>query len=398
MFCPKCGMAHDAGVAFCARCGTALVEAPTPAPQTAAALPTAADQHWAVPDPVSTLLPHAAPHRRRAFWWALLLGAVVMTVWGGLTSVLPWPPATVPFMLFGAFFVPVLFVFFMASEGLTEEPPTVLLIEVFVGAALFGTLLAVVVESILPFGPWEAGPVEEAVKFLAVVWLLRRRQYVSIMDGILFGAAAGMGFAAVENLGYFFNNYTATGLLAALTALQNGQIHSFVDAQYVFNHVGLSNLVSIFLLRSFLGPWGHGAWTAIIAGVAWREAAAGKMRLDRRFFGTFILIAAIHSLWDLTTGLGAISYVIFAGIVVVDVYLLRSLILAAHRQERGEPVEVPAPPHPRRLPRAGHFCTNCGARLIGEARFCARCGREMGAGPAAPVVAAVGVEAEPQST
>ncbi len=385
MYCPSCGQTNGDEALHCARCGHALTAGAQAGPAAQPGrLPTAAGQHWAVPDLVSTMLPHAAPHRRRQFWLAMVIGVLVLGAWGVLALWLDDPGVTIRLLVFGSFFVPVLFVFFMASEGLTEEPPAIVLIEVFVGVALVGNLLAFLLNSFLPFGPAGAGPVEETVKFLGVVWLLRRRKHVSIMDGILFGAAAGMGFAASENLSYFFSAFSQYGLAAAATALQGGHVDSMAQLQYYFNHAGLAALLNVFLLRSFLGPWMHGSWTAIIAGVAWREASGGKIRIDLRLIGTALAVMAMHSLWDLSTGV--LSDVLFVVILVVDVYLLRGLILAAHRQERGEPIEAARLPHRR----AARYCMHCGKRLAPGTKFCGACGADVGPSPA-------GVAAQPSA-
>ncbi len=386
VFCPSCGVANPDGALHCTHCGNALTAATPDAAATKGRLPTAPGQHWAIPDLVSTMLPHAAPHRRRAFWVAMLVGLLAMGAWGALAVWLDDPGVTIRLLVFGSLFVPVLFVFFMASEGLTEEPPAIVLIEVFVGVALLGNLLAFLLNSFLPFGLAGAGPIEETVKFLGVLWLLRRRKYVSIMDGILFGAAAGMGFAASENLSYFFSTYSAYGVAAAANALQAGAIHSFAQLQYAFNHAGLMGLMSVFFLRSFLGPWMHGSWTAIIAGTAWREASGGKIRVDLRLIGTALLVMAMHALWDLSTGV--VSDLLFVVILAVDVYFLRGLILVAHRQERGEPVAADRPARSRRA----RYCPHCGGRLSHEAQFCGKCGSVV-----APGVAAVSAQAAAQT-
>src|SRR4029453_3039057 len=58
-----------------------------------------------------------------------------------------------------------------------------------------------------PSGPAYAGVglIEEAVK-LAALWLLARRlPRYTMRDGIVLGAAVGLGFAALESAGYAFN-------------------------------------------------------------------------------------------------------------------------------------------------------------------------------------------------
>lgn len=290
-------------------------------------LPTAPEQHWMLPDPASTLLSHLPAQRRRTFWHVLLAGALVLGSWGLLATVAPEPQLVSRLLVFGALFVPVLFVWFMTTEGGVEEPPAIVLAEVFAGVALVGNLGAVILYSVLPVGVWAAGPIEEAIKFLGALWLVRRRPSVSIMDGILFGAAAGMGFAASENLGYFFTAYSHAGLAAVVAAPHL----SLPAAVALYGRAGIVSLWRVVWLRSLLAPFMHGAWTAIIAGVAWRGAAPGRARLDVPLAATFVLVAAMHSAWDLSQGV--VSVVLMPVIVVVDVLILRRLVLAAHRQE-----------------------------------------------------------------
>ena len=47
------------------------------------------------------------------------------------------------------------------------------------------------------------GPVEEAVKLLAVrLYAFRSSDFDAVIDGAVYGAAAGLGFATIENIGY----------------------------------------------------------------------------------------------------------------------------------------------------------------------------------------------------
>ncbi len=378
MYCAHCGTQNEDSASACRSCGAALAHDAPAQVLAPGRLPTAPNQHWAVPDVVSTLLPNTAPHRRRTFWYALLAGMAIMVLWGLQAQVFQAPNTNITAMVFGAFFVPVMYVFFMASEGLTEEPPAIVIIEAFAGVALVAIFVAGLVNTFIPHDNVLVGFVEEGMKFLGVVWLLRRRKYVSIMDGILFGAAAGMGFAAIENLGYFFNFYQLSGLIAIANAISSGQLHTLPQVEYVFNHFGLKEFWSVFFLRSVLGPWMHGSWTAIIAGTAWRESAGGRIRLDFRFWGTYVVVALMYTTWDLLAG-SPLQWPYTIVVIALDIYFLRGLILAAHRQERGEPINA-APGARTRQPRAANrrkaakFCGSCGSPLKEGAKFCAACG------------------------
>lgn len=61
-----------------------------------------------------------------------------------------------------------------------------------------------------------APPVEETVKGLALVgiFLLMRHEIDSLLDGIIYGAMVGMGFAMVENIFYFIQVYGEGGVEA----------------------------------------------------------------------------------------------------------------------------------------------------------------------------------------
>lgn len=61
------------------------------------------------------------------------------------------------------------------------------------------------------------GPVEEVVKWLAIrVYAYRSGAFGAVVDGVVYGAAAGVGFAAIENLLYIATTYVqaaeATGI------------------------------------------------------------------------------------------------------------------------------------------------------------------------------------------
>jgi protease PrsW len=95
-------------------------------------------------------------------------------------------------------------------------------------------------------------------------------------DGIVLGAAVGLGFAAFESAGYAFN---------ALFTQDGG--------------LSLQNLVETEVLRGLLTPLGHGLWTAILGGVLFRTAAeGGRLRLTGGLVGWYLVVALLHALWD----------------------------------------------------------------------------------------------------
>ncbi len=139
---------------------------------------------------------------------------------------------------------------------------------------------------------------------------------------MLFGVAAGMGFAALETMGYAF-----TSLL---------QAKGNVDA-----------LHQTLLLRGLLSPAGHAAWTGLIRAVPWRERQrAGHAVLNWAIIGAFLVAALLHSLWDIFGSISAVfgpAFVIFdfAGLIVIgaiSIWLLTRRMREAGRTRKPSPV------------------------------------------------------------
>jgi len=118
------------------------------------------------------------------------------------------------------------------------------------------------------------GLIEEFAKILGVFIIARRLRHDSEMDGLILGAAAGMGFAALESMGYSFTAFLSSG-------------------------GSLSQTVGVTLLRGVLSPVGHGTWTAILASVLFRESRAGHFRINFKVIGAYLLVSILHGLWDL---------------------------------------------------------------------------------------------------
>lgn len=104
-----------------------------------------------------------------------------------------------------------------------------------------------------------AGLVEEPSKALAIRWPFKAGQMDGIMDGLVYGVAAGLGFAATENFLY-----------------------------------GLGWGVSVTITRAFLTPLAHATWSAII-GVGYGLKAEGRANSLWPFYSLAIFL---HFIWD----------------------------------------------------------------------------------------------------
>ncbi len=180
--------------------------------------------------------------------------------------------------LIGCFMVPVTYVaFFYERRHLsTLSFPTLFLS--FVYGGLLGSFAASIFEPLLIqnldfLTAFEVGFIEELVKILGVLLIARRLNHEAELDGMILGAAAGMGFAALESMGYAFMAFFTSG-------------------------GSLSATVGVTLLRGILSPLGHGTWTAILMGVIFRETRAGHFRINLRVLGAYLAVVALHGLWD----------------------------------------------------------------------------------------------------
>jgi len=151
-------------------------------------------------------------------------------------------------------------------------------------------------------GASAAGIVEELGKLLAVVLVVRGNRYRYILNGLLFGAAVGAGFAIFESAGYAFNALLANLSLDAMTA--NIQV------------------------RAVLSPFGHVAWTAISAAALWRARQGQPLKLqhffDPTFLKAFCIPVGLHMIWNAPLpspfyvrhlALGAVGWFVVFGLV-----------------------------------------------------------------------------------
>ena len=130
-------------------------------------------------------------------------------------------------------------------------------------------------------------------QLMTVVAVMRAARYKYILNGVLFGATVGAGFAAFETAGYALNEGFLPGLLQGLVSGQT---------QTVATHQGVVAMLQILRLRGIMAPLGHIAWTAISAGAFWRvkkdRPVSPAMLLDVHFLKAMAIPVTLHALWD----------------------------------------------------------------------------------------------------
>lgn len=161
--------------------------------------------------------------------------------------------------------------------------------------SLFISLVGFSVSSLSSIlGPPAAGIVEEMGKLLTVIIVARNLKYKYILNGLLFGAAVGAGFAIFESAGYAFNSF-----LDPVMAVVSGRA-SFRGAN-LLAYAGGAMTTNI-VLRGLLSPFCHVAWTAIAAGALWRvkgdKPFQPAMLFDPKFLKAFMIPVVLHMIWN----------------------------------------------------------------------------------------------------
>jgi RsiW-degrading membrane proteinase PrsW (M82 family) len=171
----------------------------------------------------------------------------------------------------------------------TRREPLELLATTFLLSILFASFASVVNTIFLPaFGLFGVvglvlffflvvAPIEETVKWLAIrVHAYGDDSFDAVVDGVVYGAVAGLGFAAIENLVYIVSVYIETSGSGV-----SAQIGSVIDTVY---------------LRAFVGP-GHVIYSAF-AGYYLGLAKFNPERRGPIVVKGLVIAAFIHALYN----------------------------------------------------------------------------------------------------
>ncbi|WP_181691300.1 PrsW family intramembrane metalloprotease [Natronomonas sp. LN261] len=211
---------------------------------------------------------------------------------------------------------------YIYRTDITTKEPASLLVVTFILAVLFAGFAAVINSvfgflQLLPFFGivlffyLVVGPVEESVKLLAV-WLYpyRDSRFDSVVDGAVYGAIAGLGFAAIENVLYITQNLQTPASILIQTGI--GFVDGFADT--------LEAGGQITAVRGLAGP-GHVVYSAF-AGYY-----LGLAKFNRENAGPIVakglLIAAfIHATYNTLVGIvpGIVSLLV-PGVPIVVLFL-----------------------------------------------------------------------------
>ncbi len=227
---------------------------------------------------LGTPITRAKPPKANAWLKALITGLVLYVLSVGILFLTSNPNLFPTVVMIGSFLVPITYVtFFYERRHLASITLSTTVIG-FIFGGILGVLAASLLEPIfirkLDFASAiSIGLIEEFAKIIGVFIIARSRNHDSEMDGLIIGAAAGMGFAALESMGYTFTAFLSSG-------------------------GSLSATVVVTLVRGILSPIGHGTWTAILASVIFRESKLGHFHINYKVIIAYLIVSVLHGLWD----------------------------------------------------------------------------------------------------
>jgi RsiW-degrading membrane proteinase PrsW (M82 family) len=263
----------------------------------------------------------------KAYWRIFLLGLVayvVVTQVLLITQNLHMVPLE---LLLASALVPAVFVIFCFERNAFADMPFGVVSITFMSGAILGLTIAAVLEPLLLPPTTASGSVitlsaalliglcEESAKVVSVLWFLRDRRLRSELDGLILGAAAGMGFAALETAGY--------GFVAFLTGFTNSL--SSNPSTVVAIDQGIHQMNYSLILRMALAIFGHGVWTAIVCAAIWRDRRQKTFRLTFGVVLAFCIAVGLHALWDwapFSQNLSTSTNQLEVAVVVVGWFLL----------------------------------------------------------------------------
>ena len=222
-------------------------------------------------------------------------------------------------IMLGAFVVPVTFVTYFYEHVRDRDIPLGVLGFCFVVGGTIGLIAAGFIEydfisSASVSGLLGVGLIEESAKLILPLGLFIGWRYRHQADGLLFGVAVGMGFAALETMGY--------SLVSLIQS--NGDITMMNDT---------------LLVRGLLSPAGHGAWTGIVCAQLWAERQkAGHININVKVVGAFVLVVLLHATWDIVGSQNS-NALAYGGMIAVGIISL-AILIVEYRQAR----KIPALP------------------------------------------------------
>lgn len=250
-----------------------------------------------------------------AMRWLLISAAVLTALFIGIVMLILLGLITGVEALFGGMVLAVLPVPFYLMLALWvdrfEKEPVWMLLSAFVWGATVAVLVAFLLNTTFEIVAYQfmaeaagvatatisAPFIEELGKGLALVifYFWKRDEFDNVLDGIIYAAMVGLGFAMTENILYYGR------------AIAEG---------------GLGESMVVFFLRGVISPFAHPFFTSMLGiglGLAQLARKGSPLKFVAPVIG-LILAMGLHGLWNLSASFGAVFFLAYA-LVMVPAFL-----------------------------------------------------------------------------
>ena len=306
-------------------------------------------EHLATPGLLSTLLPRLAHERVHLFRWALITGLVVV-------GVLAATGLVIPAIVVAALLVPALYISYLRVADVYADAPVPVLLGTVAAGAAVGVAITAVANTVGK-GLGAGGVILLSVVVAVVAELLKpavplivlRRRFPNTLDGLVFGVAAGVGYALAQTL------VNLTGSLGGVTLRVD-------PANWVFTLASAAILI----------PLLHGSCTGLVAASLWRprggrDAALRAAGLPLAVIADIGFAAGSEVLDD--AGLSPLFVLLWQALVVGGVLVAIRVLLHAAVLDEGTALGLREQrcPHCGLTVEAAGFCPQCGVILTAPA-------------------------------
>lgn len=363
MECQRCGRSSEEA-AFCTWCGTRQgAEKPSAAGRRGDRFAAHPGEVVLQPSVLTTIFPHLGRQRVGEFEWALLVGL-------GLIVLLYFTGFIAAAILMAAVLVPILYVMYLYDARVYRDAPIPVLGWTLGAGAVLGVIVTVAIDSIAPATPLVRsspfGPsidmtgfliflvgvpiLIEILKPLPTLILRRSNAFPESIDGLVFGIAAGLGYAAAETI------------VHTASVIASGGVNG-VSGNWIYE------LATIAIFTPLL----HGSTTGLIVAALWRRGdGMGLLGIGGVAAALLGHIAfAVGS--ELLGGTGQPQLIVLGWQAIVVAALLLAVRLTLHKALLEEAAD---------LGLTTFDCPNCDSHVT-AAGFCPVCGMALRAAPRA---------------
>lgn len=189
-------------------------------------------------------------------------------------------------LLFGTVALPLAVLTFFFEMNAWRNVPYYRIVRFVVSGGVLGLFYSLLLFDFLgaECHPAVAALVEEPSKLFVLLLMSRGWKDISILNGILFGAAVGTGFEVLESLGY-----SCAPLLGGCSDVAET----------------VSQMMDSVMIRGLTAPFSHIIWTAVAGGALFRAIGKGNSvggaLASAGFLRVFALSIALHMTWNCLT-------------------------------------------------------------------------------------------------